>query len=199
MFFFPNSPVVINGNGHNFRGIIVAEKFVTLKSADDFADTLTIDGVECTKTIDENKNIIYKDADGNDKYKYTLIEKEKANLLDNVKGNEKEYVDVYPMYIDERGNVQYNMTESTDLLGNTQYEYTAVTPDATLDSSMTPITEPDPDEEDYAEDKYFAASTFHLASSTYDSFSKVAIANFTYLNNASTVNIFTTRRSDRRD
>ena len=190
VIFMPNSPVVINGNGHNFRGIIVAQEFVTLKGADDFADTLTIDGVECTKTIDENQNIIYKDADGNDKYKYTLIEKEKANLLDKVKSNEKEYVDVYPMYVDERGNVQYNMTGG---------EYTAVEPTATLDSSMTPITEPDPDEEDYAEDKYFAASTFNLASSTYDPFSKVAIANFTYLNNASMVNIFTTRRSDRRD
>ncbi|MBR1580819.1 MAG: Tad domain-containing protein [Selenomonadaceae bacterium] len=190
VFFFPNSPVVINGNDHNFRGIIVAEKFVTLKGADNFAATLTIDGVECTKSMDENKNIIYKDGDGNDKYKYTLIEKEKANLLDEVKGNEKEYVDVYPMYIDEKGNVQYNMTGS---------EYTALEPTATLDSSMTPITEPEADELDYAEDKYFDASVFKLASSTFDSFSKVAIANFTYLNNSSTVNIFTTRRSDRRD
>lgn len=34
----PNSPVVINGNGHKFYGFVVAKSFMHTKSADDFND-----------------------------------------------------------------------------------------------------------------------------------------------------------------
>lgn len=38
VLFMPNSPVVINGHNHIFEGFIVAERFLRLKTADDFPD-----------------------------------------------------------------------------------------------------------------------------------------------------------------
>ncbi|MBQ3445003.1 MAG: hypothetical protein IJG33_17355 [Selenomonadaceae bacterium] len=32
IFFFPNSPVVINGNQNNFEGYVIAKSFVMLKT-----------------------------------------------------------------------------------------------------------------------------------------------------------------------
>lgn len=40
VFFFPNSPVVINGNNRDFKGFVVAEKFLKLKRATDFPEEI---------------------------------------------------------------------------------------------------------------------------------------------------------------
>ncbi|MBR6713690.1 MAG: Tad domain-containing protein [Selenomonadaceae bacterium] len=42
ILFAPNSPVVINGNGHKMQGFVIAREFVRLKTADDY--TRTADG-----------------------------------------------------------------------------------------------------------------------------------------------------------
>ena len=103
ILFMPNSPVVINGNDKNFTGFIVAKEYYRLKTADDFAEN----DHGGTKTVDESGSVVYKDDDGNITYTYTLITKEKSNLLKTFVDSEKDYVDVYPMFIDERGNVRY--------------------------------------------------------------------------------------------
>lgn len=45
-------------------------------------------------------------------YTYTLITKEKSNLLNTFKDYEKDYVNVNPMYVDQFGNVQYALLKS---------------------------------------------------------------------------------------
>lgn len=183
VLFFPNSPVVINGNGHNFEGIIVAQSFTKLKTEEEFDDTLIIDDVECTKEVTADKDINYVvDNDGTKEIKYTykLITQEKSNLPTDFIGKEKDYVDLYPMYIDEKGNVQYSDEELNP----------------TLDPDDTMATFNARDEEQLGKDKYFDKSLFNLASSTYNGFSKIAMVDYKYLDSVSADNIFITDRSD---
>ncbi len=60
VFFFPNSPVVINGNGKKFEGFIVAQKYLRLKEYSDFP-TMAEVGTEST----ERGCAVYKDSAGN--------------------------------------------------------------------------------------------------------------------------------------
>ena len=81
ILYLPNSPVVLNGNGKNFNGYIVAKSYVALKAeADVFMDsdtgkyysdagkseecfkvTETNNGIETTMFIDKTGNVLYKD------------------------------------------------------------------------------------------------------------------------------------------
>lgn len=59
VFFFPNSPVVINGNRKNFEGFVIAQKFLRLKQAADFPD----------KAENPSGYYYFKDDRGNEYYK----------------------------------------------------------------------------------------------------------------------------------
>lgn len=60
VFFFPNSPIVINGNGKNFEGFVVAQEYLRLKTAEDFPIVATV-GSKAT----ERGSAVYKDGNGN--------------------------------------------------------------------------------------------------------------------------------------
>ena len=273
VLFMPNSPVVINGNGCKFRGFVVAQKFLKLKTAEDFPIEatpnyarayyeylyrdlkLTRDAkdnmFDCTLYTDQRGNEYYKNIDeivfyhkaaengtryiqvtsskgvikyGNviyakgsfqtstknpiqdniansdniylnpngqyviidpDSaeilYTYTLVEQEKANIVKDFTSNEKEYVKVNPMYVDQFGNVQYMPL-------NGKYLY---------DERPHPTSYSEHDEDD-AEVIYNPA-TFNLYSVEYDSFYQVKLVNYTNLNDYETgINdvFYTTVRSN---
>ena len=62
ILFAPNSPVVINGNGHKLQGFVVAESYVQL----DDNDQLPASGYQI---IELNNNKMYVDSSGNVQYK----------------------------------------------------------------------------------------------------------------------------------
>ena len=97
-------------------------------------------------------------------YTYTRITKEKTNIMDDFKDREKEYVDVYPMYVDEFGNVQYMP------LGE----------DVTYNEKPTPL-----DSEWHKGDVYeviYKPSTFNLYKVRYNSYYRVRLLDYTKLN-----------------
>lgn len=63
VLFFPNSPVVINGNGYNFEGFVVAERYLRLKTATDFPEV-----ANSTEAKLKGFNL-YTDGRGNTYYK----------------------------------------------------------------------------------------------------------------------------------
>ena len=63
VLFAPNSPVVVNGNGYEFKGFIIAKSFVEL-------DT---EGEKFTPIEDEHGNTIYVDDKGEVQYKDNLL------------------------------------------------------------------------------------------------------------------------------
>ena len=181
VFFMPNSPVVINGNGHNFEGFVVAMEYKKLKTAADFPEETEFDGVTCQKVIDEKGNVLYKNGEET-KYTYTLITQEKSNIIKTFKDNEKEYIEVNPMFIDQKGNVQYADESVTP-----QHDWND-------DENSRPL---DPNYRERGEEgKVFYASDFNLLSSKYNSFNKVRLVNYKYLDNRSADNIYLSGRSD---
>ena len=181
VFFMPNSPVVINGNGHNFEGFVVAMEYKKLKTAADFPEETEFDGVTCQKVIDEKGNVLYKNGEET-KYTYTLITQEKSNIIKTFKDNEKEYIEVNPMFIDQKGNVQYADEPVTP-----QHDWND-------DENSRPL---DPNYRERGEEgKVFYASDFNLLSSKYNSFNKVRLVNYKYLDNRSADNIYLSGRSD---
>lgn len=76
IFFCPNTPIVINGNGHKMQGFVVAKEFRRLKTAKDYNVSYL-----------ENNNMVYEDNKGNKYY-----------IKEDAHGND--------LIIDEYGNVQ---------------------------------------------------------------------------------------------
>ena len=289
VLFMPNSPVVINGNGYNFEGFVVAEKFLKLKEAHDFpikAEDAISSGysyykddrdneyykntdnivyyhkaaeggtryiqvitptdnngnalkdntgknlIKClnviyskgeftdaeknpdTDTIKESDNIyevttktssgefitkyVTIDAKGADKssvlYTYTLIEEEKSNLISTYKDSEKEYVKVYPMYIDQFGNVQYRPLRDSD---NYKYDVRPNPLDSAWHSNYAQgLSYNKWDDEN---EIIFNPATFGLNKATYNSYNKFNAVDYTKLNDADrNINdvFYTTIRSD---
>ena len=218
VLYMPNSPVVVNGNGYNFEGFVVAQEFLHLKNAEkdlesytyveendetsdeetdelyakyyndkleDFPATKTIDGVTCEKKIDSTGNVVYgikhTDADGKErfeiKYTYTKITQEKSNLLKTFANYEKEYIDLYPMFIDEWGNVQY----IEDPIEPTQEN------DESTHADDTSI---------FNDDKFFTKDDFNLGTSEFNGFEKVSFKNYTYLQQGVVDNFFESKRAN---
>ncbi len=81
ILYMPNSPVVINGNGHQFNGFIVAKKYLSLKTDSDFY----IDNGKYYDSSSKNKeyfkitdsknsnNDMFVDSIGNVQYKSSTI------------------------------------------------------------------------------------------------------------------------------
>lgn len=128
-------------------------------------------------------------------YTYTLIEKEKSNIISTYKDSEKDYVKVYPMYIDQLGNVQYRPLRDSD-----DYKY-SVRP-TPLDSAWHSNYGQGLgyDKWDDENEIIYKPSTFNLNSSTcYNSYNKFTAVDYTKLNdNERNINdvFYTTIRSD---
>ncbi len=69
ILFAPNSPVAINGNGHNLHGFVVAKEFVRVTTASDYTVSngryLDGDGKEWFSSTDTNGNTVFVDQYGN--------------------------------------------------------------------------------------------------------------------------------------
>ena len=73
ILFAPNSPVAINGNGHNLHGFVVAKEFVRVTTASDYTVSngnngsryLDGDGKEWFKSTDTKRNTVFVDEYGN--------------------------------------------------------------------------------------------------------------------------------------
>ena len=100
-------------------------------------------------------------------YTYTLITKEKSNLLKTFTSYEKDHVDVSPMYVDQFGNVQY----------------------ALLKSGYIRDERPNPrDEEWHKGDIYeviYNKDIFNLKHVRYNSYNKIRLIDYTNLNDTS--------------
>lgn len=267
VLFFPNSPLVINGNGYNFEGFIVAQKFLQLKRATDFPEKaqnppsgyyLYKDpkGNEYYKNDDDivyyhkaaqggtryiqiitgknrsnqkvirYRNVIYADATHSDitvasknpvddditladniymtndgqyvhipknsasiLYTYTWMNEEKSNMLDVFKDYEKDYVRIYPMYIDKMGNVQYKY-----LTGDYKYDERPVSNDTAWHTNWNPnnlgYSKVDDDHE-----IIYKPSAFKLGTVKYNSYNKIRLVNYTHLGGTLQDIFFTTIRS----
>lgn len=91
IFFCPNTPIIINGNGHKMQGFVVAKEFRRLKTTKDY-----------TSYLDENNNTVYEDSKNN---KYYL--KEDAYGTND-------------LIIDEYGNVQSELLDD-DAIRDPEY------------------------------------------------------------------------------
>ena len=182
--FAPKSAVVINGNGHNFEGFVVAEEYVQLKSEDDFTQVTFNNKTHYVNFSDltsyQSSSTDYKVTYSGSNYYvprkklYSLVEQEKNVVLMESVVN-KSY-DVSSLMVDGYGNVQY-----TD----------EVSASEDLKEGATPN---DPDSLQ-GDDKTFSGNPFNLASSKYNSFLQVSLVNYTYLDGGSIDNLFTTPRS----
>ncbi|MBR6014201.1 MAG: Tad domain-containing protein [Selenomonadaceae bacterium] len=184
VIFAPVSYVAINGNGHNFEGFVVAEKYVRLKTADDYTEVtyknethyVNFSDLTDTKISNDDLQVNYKGTTCYvpKKKLYSLVTQEK-NVIKEPTASSKTY-EVFPMIIDGCGNVQY-----TDEVSASEDLATGAKPN-------------DPDSV-FGDDKTFSGDPFNLASSTYNSFLQVGLVNYTYLDGGSIDNLFTTPRS----
>ena len=77
ILYVPNSPVVLNGNGYNFKGFIVAKEYLSLKKARDFYEedgkyyNNSSKSEEYFKVVDSHNsnNNMFVDSKGNVQYK----------------------------------------------------------------------------------------------------------------------------------
>ena len=78
ILYMPNSPVVLNDNGYNFKGFIVAKEYKLLKTESDFVKDPTADVYytdladktnEYFKITDEHDNTMFINAKGEVQYK----------------------------------------------------------------------------------------------------------------------------------
>lgn len=75
MLYMPNIPVVLNGNGHKFKGFIIAKEYLSLKTDSDFHNVngryYDDEGKECFKITDSHNqnNNMFVDSIGNVQYK----------------------------------------------------------------------------------------------------------------------------------
>ena len=98
VFYMPNSPVVLNGNGKNFKGFIVAKKYLALKTEDDFTKSGdkyydsygneyfrlvdNVNGFENVMFVDDKNNVQYKNVSDDFKYQYGEFEAFGGTLLE---------------------------------------------------------------------------------------------------------------------
>ncbi|MBR1730435.1 MAG: hypothetical protein IJ728_13040 [Selenomonadaceae bacterium] len=99
ILFMPNSPVVINGNGHKFEGFIVAKKYLKLKTEEDFNNT---DKYESSKNSNNDKIIFDKNEaiDKND------LPSDKLQIIDSENN----------ILIADESNIQYLDTSAYTLV-----------------------------------------------------------------------------------
>ena len=69
VLFMPNSPVVVNGNGHTLEGFIVAEKFLRLKNATDFPEVAQSPPQDFLYSNPNSTEDWYTDGRGNQYYR----------------------------------------------------------------------------------------------------------------------------------
>ena len=110
ILYMPNSPVVLNGNGKNFNGFIVAKEYLALKTAGDF------------NTVKDGNTFRYFDNIGNEYYKIA----EKQNGITNT------------MFIDAKGEVQYKSAGYTKTYG--KYETFGRTDFSTYEYQISPMS-----------------------------------------------------------
>lgn len=98
VFYMPNSPVVLNDNGQDFKGFIVAKKYLALKTEDDFTESGgkyygsdgkeyfrlvdTVNGFDNVMFVDEKNNVQYKDVSADFKYQYGTFDSFGGKLLE---------------------------------------------------------------------------------------------------------------------
>ena len=111
ILYMPNSPVVFNGNEKNFRGFIVAKKYLRLKTTQDFENELLENPTKYTR---DGENFQKTEAEDNPYYGdfYGTIpratgEPEKINWTYT-----KIMESGLEMYVDDYGNVQYMEIEN---------------------------------------------------------------------------------------
>lgn len=99
ILYAPNSPVVINGNAHEFQGFVIADSFVQLMTASD-EDSKDYTQIADLKTADDFEEIAgkYYDSDGT------------------------EYTKDGDRFVDAEGNVQYKNVIFVDDYGEVQYK-----------------------------------------------------------------------------
>ena len=127
IFFFPNSPVVINGNNHNFKGYIIAKEYVQLLGKDDLLynaakkvyydrNTLVKAKDETVADSDDFQAVTYYDSDGTTHNKYLP-----KSLLEEVSQFDfTEYKNTNTFYkSDEMGTAEH----LAEVSGNGKVEY----------------------------------------------------------------------------
>lgn len=104
ILFMPNSPVVINGNGHKFQGFVIAKEFKKLKTENDYAK-LTLEAGN--KEVYIEKVTTYTEPVGNDE---VMVKKTGTDYWFKVKKSALYYADEYKRII-----------VNDELLGDTHY------------------------------------------------------------------------------
>lgn len=172
----------------------VTEKDINI---DSYTDITTENNIyEVTKDTPSGKVTKYVEITNSPTllYTYTLIEKEKSNIISTYKDSEKEYVKVYPMYIDQFGNVQYRPLRDSD---NYKYDVRPTPLDSAWHSNYAQgLSYNKWDDEN---EIIFNPATFCLNKATYNSYNKFNAVDYTKLNDADrNINdvFYTTIRSD---
>lgn len=94
ILYAPNSPVIINGNGHKLTGFVIAKEYRRLKKADDF---LREGYVQATN-----------------RHNHTIFVKDDAPLLTEEEFNTLIADNNYTKTIDDKGNVDFILYEKFD-------------------------------------------------------------------------------------
>lgn len=189
ILFAPNSPVVINGNGHKFEGFVVGKYFtqlmpesafehIELGSIDFYAKKTDLVALMKKKGISNRDELTADDlSNENDLPRYYKVTEETVKYTNR----NPITVPVNTMFTDDHGNVQFTNQISASI---------------ELDDESKPL---DPSEEyQFDDDLTFDGNPFNLDSCKYDSFRKVKLINYTYLDirsGGSSDCFYTTKRS----
>lgn len=189
ILFAPNSPVVINGNGHKFEGFVVGKYFtqlmpesafehIELGSIDFYAKKTDLVALMTKKGISNRDELTADDlSNENDLPRYYKVTEETVKYTNR----NPITVPVNTMFTDDHGNVQFTNQISASI---------------ELDDESKPL---DPSEEyQFDDDLTFDGNPFNLDSCKYDSFRKVKLINYTYLDirsGGSSDCFYTTKRS----
>ena len=216
VIYAPNSPVTVIGNGHKFKGFIIAKEFLKLKTDKDYKD----EGYK--KVIRQ-----YTNSDGyelNNKYKfhneiYIKAEDIKVSESENIPENaiavkypegdpnlhyyiEKD-ADFYEKITQMRANSNYQNPQVGEFFINNKSHNTqnVAVGDVQTSGNIEPVSKSNYKANNKSEgDKIYNASDFNLAFSEYDNFKLVQFINYTYLNNADHGdNFFTYSRAEQID
>ena len=214
VIYAPNSPVIVIGNGHKFKGFIIAKEFLKLKTDKDYKDY--------KKVIRQ-----YTNSDGyelNNKYKfyneiYIKAEDIKVSESENIPENaiavkypegdpnlhyyiEKD-ADFYEKITQMRADSKYPIPQVGEFFINNKSHntQTVAVGDVQTSGNIEPVSKSNYKANNKSEgDKIYSASDFNLASSEYDNFKLVQFINYTYLNNANHGdNFFTYSRAEQID
>ena len=222
VLYAPNSPVVIVGNGHKFRGFVVAKEFVKLKTEKDFTDAgyrkvvrcqmnLVDDAVDNQPIIDYNTNF-----DKNKDYVENNIFVKPEDILETVPTNDpadivKNYIQVTYLgkkyfirrdskYFEEIKHERANAGNFSKIkVPNIIID--SVHGDVQVSEKISPtLTYSEKAKSNSEADKIFKASDFGLSSSEYSSFLMLNFVNYRYLNKSEGLdNMFETERAKKVD